>query len=551
MPIAAREAQDQSAFRMNFRQLMVNKRELLILAAVTAAFVCVMVAVRVRAVDWQRGDTALFFQVAENIGRRGEPVSQVFANTQGYLEGKTSALSLDALASNPLTPPAADERNMMKFHAYWFLYVVGFLTRFFPTDSVFFFFMSASFIGLVLLCYLVLRREKIPIVAALAFCLLVISHPAWSESFYAGQPFPDRFFLLPGFLFMYLVTRPNASRVRLALLAVLCASINERAAIVAGGFVGLYTLAHRREHTCDRNFRLMLCALLVIFGGTIIKFFLQNGEYGHFLPTTLGEAWFNVSSFHALRRLTLFLAVNFPFLFLAFFEWRTASVALVLMFPNIFGDIGGGEKVGWSTSYHTYYQPSLMLAALIGYVRLYRLTELRKLQWTVGVPVLGALVAYLCLLSPVNARPIRFGTAYVRYHFIPTLLDYRARYFGAVGTAIASTGEQLRSAVPDHAVVTTIEAGMPLLYQRHVIRVFPIDIERADYALMTYEDGPQGTRYYGEASLVKPDEQKKIDAMLLRRMRRDGYDFAHARKFPIFALALVKRAPESASLRTR
>jgi hypothetical protein len=222
-----------------------------------------------------------------------------------------------------------------------------------------------------------------------------------------------------------------------------------------------------------------------------------------------------------------------------------AVIAFILMLPNIIGSIGGAEKVGWSTSYHSYYQPALMLAALFGYRRLYHLACFRNIQWSAAVPILGAFIFYLCLLSPIDTRPIRFGVASFRYHFLPTFLSDRAKYFGDTADVMASAADQLRRTVPEHAVVTTIEAGMPMLYKHHTIRVFPFDFERSDYALMTYEETPKGTRYFGAPAFLKPIGQKKVDAIISRRMRAAGYDFEHVRKFPIFTLALVKRSMPS------
>jgi len=524
-----------------------SKRELLIALGVAAAFVLAIVNIKVMAVDWQRGDTALFLQLAENVAQRGEPISQVFANTQAFLEGKTLWAPVDQVASSPLAPPTVDERNMLPFHAYSTLYITGALTRVLPSNIVVFTQMVVSFIGLALLCYVLLRRAKISITAALAFSLLVVSHPAWSESLLEGQPYPDRLFLLLGFAFMYLVTRPMGSRLWLITLALLCASINERAAVVAGAFTLFYTFAFRQEHTHDRNFRLALGACLFLFGNIVIKFFLHNAEYGSFLPTTSAQLWANLTSPYLLPKLELFALVNLPFLILAFFEWKMALIAIVLMLPNVIGNIGGGEKVGWATAYHTYYQPSLVLAAFVGYQRLYQLAQLKKRQWQVA-PLLGAFVAYLCMLSPIDAAPIQFGTAYVHYHFIPTLLADGSKYFGDDGRAINLTIHQMHAAVPEHTTISTVEAGMPIFYKHDVIRVFPIDLERADYALMSYEETPTAsTRYFGAVSFLGQVQQKRLDTLILHRMQSDGYDFDHARKFPLLGLALVRRLPGQAS----
>jgi hypothetical protein len=85
------------------------------------------------------------------------------------------------------------------------------------------------------------------------------------------------------------------------------------------------------------------------------------------------------------------------------------------------------------------------------------------------------------------------------------------------------------------------EAGMPILYRRDRIRVFPTDIDRADYALMSYEEIGRHTRYFGAVTFNGPEQQKLLDALILKRMQTHGYDFNHAQKFPGLGLALIKR----------
>jgi hypothetical protein len=519
-----------------------SKRELLIALGLAAAFVFAIVGLRVTAVDRQRGDTAIFFQLAENVAQRGAPVSQVFANTQAFLEGGTLSAPVKKIASEPLAPPAADERNMLGFHAYSVLFLTGALAKIFPSNIVVFGQMVVSFIGLGLLCYVLLRREKVSVVAALAFCLLVVSHPAWSESLLSGQPYPDRLFLLVGFAFMYLVTRPTAPTAWLVGGALLCASVNERGAIVAGEFLFLHTLLFWKERTNDRVFRAGLGAGFFTLGTLVATFVLHNAQYASFLPGSPGQLWSNLSSSSSRPLLELFALVNFPFLVLAFFEWKTAAIAVVLMIPNVIGTIGGAEKTGWATPYHTYYLPALILAACIGYRRLYEVLKIRKCRWVIA-PALGSLVAYFCLLSPVDATPVRFGGAYARYHFISALLDDKTRYFSDYGRAMTALANDMRAAVPDRATVSSVEAGMPIMYRRDEIRFFPIGIDRADYALMSYAQTRPGTRYYGAITFLGPASQEQLDAAILRRMRADGYDFAHARKYPLLGLALVKRLP--------
>lgn len=47
-----------------------------------------------------------------------------------------------------------------------------------------------------------------------------------------------------------------------------------------------------------------------------------------------------------------------------------AILALGALVPNLLGSIGGAEKLGWTTHYHSPYFPFLVLAVLLGYARM-------------------------------------------------------------------------------------------------------------------------------------------------------------------------------------
>jgi hypothetical protein len=64
---------------------------------------------------------------------------------------------------------------------------------------------------------------------------------------------------------------------------------------------------------------------------------------------------------------------------------------------------------------------------------------------------------------------------------------------------------------------------MESLYSGRTLRFFPIDIDHADYAVLFHS----GADYGGVVNFLGPAETAKVNAMIVARMQRDGYDFAH------------------------
>ncbi len=314
--------------------------------------------------DQMFGDSAMYFQAVENIASRGVATSQVSAGiNNGFIDVTTPTAQV---AKDPLPlfgrPAPLTERNLFRGHAYVILYPIALLVKVFPVKFVLMLLYALSYTGMALSAYFVLRSKAVSIVGAILFCVLIVTHPAWNLGLLAGQFYPDRLFVLVGFIFMILASanadpqkRSISNRIWLAIAAVACASINERAAVVAGIFLLLYVLLYWNKPGLDRYYRLALGAGLFCYGYIALKIVQStNSEYSAFFPTSL-DGWLHLVQQPQFAQLnTLFFLVNAPLLCLAVFQWRAATIAVILMLPNIFGNIGGAEKVGWTTHYPSF-----------------------------------------------------------------------------------------------------------------------------------------------------------------------------------------------------
>ena len=522
-----------------FRPVM--KREYLVVLAIGLVFFVVMTKLKVTRIDEFHEDTAVMFQTTENIAARGAPLSQVFQSNQLILEGILTEPAA-RIAVDPLSPPPVFEENLLQFHKYLILYVLAAFATFVPASTVLMAAYVLSFAGCILLAYSLLRIKALPIVAAGLFCLLLVSHPVWSAGLLSGQFYPDRLFILAGFIFMNVVSRVKPSKGLLIAAAVLCALINEQSAFMAGVFVLAYTAVYWKKVSEERYLRLGLGAALFVYGTIVVNFFLVSNkhEYSSFLPHNLGQiigAFQNPVFAHNAAWLIL---INLPFLLIALFEWRAAVVAAIMMLPNVFGNIGGAEKTGWSTHYHSYYLPALFWAALLGYEAAYRKAPIPKWRAAFYIAT-AALVLVLNSVDPDSVASPKAGLSNISHNFLFSFKEQAEAYLGSGRPRFDLAADQIRRIVPEKSVVTSVESGMPILYHNRTMWFYPIGVDRADYAVINGANGAEGVTFGGAINFLGPEETAKVNQIVLDRMKKDGYDFKHATFIPLFGLAVVKR----------
>lgn len=474
------------------------------------------------------GDTASFMQLAENIASRGLPVSQVDTAVLSLFQSGTLSMTADEIAKNPLAAPSASEEfNILHYHAYFILYPIAIFTKLFPSDIVLLTFYVLSFAGIVAMAYFVLRAMGVASMAAALFCLLIVTHPAWSEGVLFGQFYPDRMFVLCGFVLMYLATLGKSARVAVFLAALCCMLVNERGALVAGEFLVLYAVLYWRKPETDRIFNIGLGAFLGLYGMFVIKAISgTNHDYSSFLPTSLPQLIANFSRPEFTHGAILFVIINGLFLLFALFEWRAALIAAIIAVPNVIGNLGGAEKVGWITHYHDFYLPALVWAAMLGYAAAYRELTMHKRMPAFYVSAV-AILAMVGAIDPYSAPRPSVSVANLSNNFIFKFTRTAQTYLSAAGLRYYQVHQQVRNAIPEGVSITMPEGFMALLYHNRTVEFFPLGIDKADYAVVTMASTNKGPVYGGAITYLGAAEQEKINRTLVTRMARDGYDFAH------------------------
>lgn len=460
----------------------------------------------------------------------GVPRSQINKSANDVV---TTALSKSAkdVCSQPLVSSNTEFTKTFERHAYVFLYALSPFRSISSGVTIAAFFHALAFIGLLASIYYFLRKNSLPIYAALAFGFMVSAHPAWSASVF-GQFYPDRFFLLAGFLYIVFVhqriTKDTNNTILILFLAVFASLIHERAAMMVGGFTLASLLLYRNWTGWTRKdiplLLVAICTLCYAIGYMVL--FNKNSDYGSF-TSSLTSLPYTLANNEAFRlNLEKFLIVNLGFLVLAAFEWRLALIALVAMLPNVIGTIGGAEKTGWSTHYHSTYFPFLLAAASIGSIKLWQILRIYSIKWMIVVPFIFIGISLLAL-NPYSTSPlINFSSSNTANNAWVKMVGVLTNTGDGAGIrSVANFRRSIAAEVPSNAVVTTYEGMFPaLLGEGRVIHNYPLGLDNANYAVLSYTMDKQSVmQLSGAVSYLGEENRRALDHCLNARIHEAGY----------------------------
>jgi hypothetical protein len=471
-------------------------------------------------------DTAYLSQVVENIAARGMAVSQVNAGWDAVRE--FLALPANEVCAAPLTLYKNSEFNMLTSHSHFILYAVAPLSKVIPVNILLPSLTVGGFLLFLFMLYVLLRKNGIPIIGSLLFCLFVSVHPVWSQGMF-GQIYVERFFIPLGFLFIFTLTRSKQDVIWI-IFGILCILVSERVGVTLGSFMVGYTLLYSEKYIKKRLFIGCFGLAFIATSFLLLKFYIRNPDYNSFLANI--SANFNYPGF--FDKLKVFALFNLLFMgIFAIFDWRNFLLALIAMGPNILGNIGGAEKTGWLTHYHSLYFPILVWASAAGFIKLSNiLSSKTKRHILYGFTSFLIILCSLTFLYHTESDKSRFSLENLKENvWVKTgwmLYDFaRNGNHSGIGSMLERYHE-IQRIVPEHSAVTTGEGMMPALYHSRTIYYYPIGIDVADYAVLQIHKEPDGRVIYtGAVSYLGEDNLRKLDMCLNERMRKAGYDLGN------------------------
>lgn len=416
-------------------------------------------------------DSAIFEQVVENIYANVGAVSNVFSSTQNYIDKLYFAMPPEERVAQELSPPSSIERSVLGFHAYWILFFFAPFLKFLDSSLLLTIIHLTSYALLISSAMLVTLRSNAGTPGAIIIAFIVAMTPMVLGAIF-GQFYPDRIFVFLGFAICALVYF-RAGLWLIFFCAILVALVNERAALIGGVVMIVIPFCRRDEPLVLReNFHILAIGFsLVVYSVAVEKIWLSNLYYDNYLPTGImdlvsrfGDETFFHNSFN-------FILANSALLVLALGNYRLMLLVWLIMSPNLIGSVGGAEKVGWLTHYHSYYFPILVFSAAIGLGIILNSKGFKRKLIVVIVSISLSVFSF--------QREFSFGR-------LPTINDYSAVYDSLYNRLHnLPTGYNIRkevvSLVPKDAFVVSDELGMALFVNHATLDLFPVSINKADY----------------------------------------------------------------------
>jgi len=499
-------------------------------------------------------DSAMFIELVENTARYGLPLTQINAaiNDAVWTWFATAQEVCDADLLSPPHPYFGDSINQFTRHAYAITYPLSMLTLLAPGMQILPFAQAATFTGMLLVVYVLLRRYGVGVTGALLFTAAVSCHPVWGQGL-AGDLYADRYYVLLGLVYVAVLHGIVAedgkvmTPTRLGLvvaLGLLAGSTHERGLLMTGavtvGMVLLYwrRLEGRRYGIPLAVFGLILIAAMIAY----MRLFNENPEMAKFARSIFDYPILMVEDDNLRNGSISFVILNMAmFGAVAVLNGRLALIALGSMLPNLFFHNGGGEKYNWALHYHSFYFPFLVFAVLMGFRRLWvNSAPAGRLGVSAVVVVVAAGMATFTAVVPRNFdyRNIYTSAWYQAYD----LYNYGQNSSWAVFAREKVTTAAL---IPRETVVMTVESMMPVLSDHRKLTYFPLGIEKADYAVLESATTADGRRYFVPINYV--GDREAIGLCVTERMRRFGWDVDNARPVGQFQWNwIVQRNPPPA-----
>lgn len=485
------------------------------------------------------GDTGQLYLLLENIHAGNGPFNPWQASILDFVYSQNMVV-LDASKLCEMVYESAnyegDDLNHFKFHLYLILYPASLFLYLIDAPYVAHGLNILSFLLFLFVSYKITQKNKIPFFISILSVITISFHPAWSWSI-IGQPYVDRMFLPLGLLLFYYTD--NRDRSFKAMLFVLAISviIVEKAMVYSGIFIIAYSILFYKDNL-DKKYlirRLLLGVAVLIIFYIITKFYLKNIYYTTTIPHNM-EGIINLfTNDRILNGTKSLILVNAPLLLPALiFSPRIFLIAFIMLLPNIFGNIGGAEKTGYYTHYHTLYFPFLVYAFIHGIGGLFRWISIIKAEIVFSIFLIITASFYL-LIDFDDEQNIKFTKSPATYFYATNFYNMSKDL-----TNYKNITTLVESNIPLNAKISSVEAGWPYLYKFKNLVIFPMDFEKTDFLLVGYEKINNNFNYSGYQGFLGPNHSLIVNECLDSRIRKAGYDV----EFPILlspSLAILKR----------
>jgi hypothetical protein len=468
-------------------------------------------------------DEAYFLESIDTTFNTGKPQTMLTASVveaiKTVMVQPASEVCAADLAQSRREPVSIYER-----HSFPILYLLALLRIVMSSLSILLVCEVIAFPCLLAAVYVISRHFGSPPWLASLLVALTAAHPAWSYAAF-GQFYPDKLFPVLGLIYLALLydylTEKRSRLWTLLLFGSLAASTSERSTIMlvaaTSGLLVWFTI--RRGLRRSNIYILMFTIALSIYAFVYMHFVQINSDYANFSSAAMNAVHSGFSEMPPASR--KFLAINTgmltPFSFAGGISTFIAGGSLM---PNLLGSVGGAEKLGWTTHYHSAYFPFLIFANIVGAGTFYRRS---KAAAGICAVVSVAVASVFLLLNPLTPTPLLdVSPDNLHRTAIGQIIEFQ---FGSRRSTeliqAAADLQDIVKGIPAGSDVSTVEPLMPALYQHgvHVIYFYPLGIGRAKYVVIPYAVQPTGKLVFkGNGSYLGQEFAEDIDRCLTLRL---------------------------------
>lgn len=466
------------------------------------------------------GDNTFIVDLLGNISRTGKPMSQIAATIAHWFD-TFLAQPASIVCALPLDAPPSTLFNYFKWHPYLVLYLLAPGGWLFGPLGVLCFVTALSFSSLLLAVYCIGRREGCGAFSATLLTLFIASLPVFSYGI-QGQLYVDRLVLGLGIWFMYWLHYERANQWLGWALALCTISLSDRYGFMVGALVLGYFVLHPRTFKYPADLRWIGVALFgVLFTVISIKFYVEYVLTEGFLKgiTLRGTVDKLLSPSHEMK---VFLLLNFVVMGLfACRAWKFYLLGIGLLLPNLMGSIGGAEKTGFSTHYHSMYFPLLAMAVAVGVGR-WGVT-CRRFQCLLPAVLVCGIVLNMGLWK--SGDELSWKKAHVE---TTALLQVWQDLVSSYDGPAAKRQQQLialNRAIPRGSKVTSPEMFMPALLDGHEVHLYPVALETTDFIVYQVSRKLDGSvDLLAAFSHLGAADREAQEMCLKQRARQFGFD---------------------------
>jgi hypothetical protein len=509
---------------------MKNKFFVYVLCAATVIITSVISYSRVNGVNIFHGDTGQLYIILQNLKDGNGAYNPIQPSLNEFTARGLTHLAADKICEQDLTPEkyTANLTNHFRFHSYFILYPLSFLLYLFESPSVIHWFNILSFISVLAISAYLLRRQNFKIRELLIPLCLIMLYPGWSWSI-QGQPYVDRLYMPVSMILFYILNNEKKISAKLILITALSCLIAEKTIIYNAIFFITFLILYFKDiNNRNKIFFIILILMLVSTSYYLTNFYINNLYYSTAIPKSIDSIIGLFKSENFKNGTASLIIISVPLLIPPLLHQRKLFVlALVMLMPNIFGNIGGAEKIGFSTHYHALYFGFIIYAFITA---LKQFINNNKFIGTIFMLITCIFYGAVGFDSDSKIKISNFSNS-----------NFISRFYNEYKSTYDKSGEYfiIQDHIPINSRVSTTETGMPYLYKYKNLDFYPLNIGKVDFIVLNYYTQNNHIFYNGYYGHINNTHNSEVDACLFEKYKKI-YDFEN----PILInnyLAIIKR----------